>query len=121
MGTLFVILLVGVAVLAIYYYMKAANSEVTNSEPTNTVKPNQDLISPLPQVDLKIKEEVTPKSKPLDLNKDGKVDSGDAKEAVKKVRNRVKKTLDVDGDGKVTKKDVKAAVKKVKAPKPPVQ
>ncbi len=51
----------------------------------------------------------------LDVNHDGKVDLQDVKEAVKKVRSRVKKTADVNGDGKVTKADAKAAVKKVAA------
>ncbi len=50
----------------------------------------------------------------LDVNKDGKVNLEDVKEAVKKTRTRVKKAADVDGNGKVTKADAKAAVKKVK-------
>lgn len=50
----------------------------------------------------------------LDVNKDGKVNLEDVKEAVKKTRTRAKKAADVDGDGKVTKADAKAAVKKVK-------
>jgi Ca2+-binding EF-hand superfamily protein len=52
----------------------------------------------------------------LDVNRDGKVDINDVKEAVKKTSARVKKAADVDGDGKVTIKDAKAAVKKA-APK----
>lgn len=51
---------------------------------------------------------------PLDVNKDGKVNLEDVKEAVKKARGRVKKAADVDGDGKVTAKDAKVVAKKVK-------
>lgn len=50
----------------------------------------------------------------LDLNKDGKVDLADAKEAVKKTRARVKKAADLDGDGRVTVKDVKVAASRAR-------
>lgn len=56
----------------------------------------------------------------LDVNKDGKVDAEDAKEAVKKVKEKAKSTAkkakakaDVNKDGKVDLKDAKEAVKKV--------
>ncbi len=56
----------------------------------------------------------------LDVNKDGKVDLADAKEAVKKVKEKAKSTAkkakskaDVNKDGKVDLKDAKEAVKKV--------
>jgi hypothetical protein len=59
----------------------------------------------------------------LDVNKDGKVDLADAKEAVKKTKEKAKKATakvkekaDVNKDGKVDLKDVKEAVKKA-APK----
>ncbi len=54
-------------------------------------------------------------SKGLDVNKDGKVDSADAKAAVQNVVEGVKATADVNKDGKVDAGDVAVVKEKAKA------
>lgn len=54
-------------------------------------------------------------TKSFDVNRDGKVDSKDAVQAVKNVTEGVKHTADVNKDGKVDSDDVKAVAAKTKA------
>lgn len=48
--------------------------------------------------------------KSLDINKDGKINTEDVKETVKRATQRVKKTLDVNKDGRVYRDDLDAAL-----------
>jgi hypothetical protein len=54
------------------------------------------------------------KSKSLDVNKDGKVDSADVKVAIQNVAAGIKATADVNKDGKVDAADVKVVTKTAK-------
>jgi hypothetical protein len=58
---------------------------------------------------------VNRESRSLDINKDGKVDLGDAKAAIDNAVSAVKESADQNKDGKIDAQDVKIAAKKTKA------
>jgi cytoskeletal protein RodZ len=110
MELLFLVIIVGVGGwLAYNHFNRKAQEESKPEAPYKIESPDQPSWHTAPAENIK---PVT-LTDVLDVNKDGKVDIADVKEAVKKTRTRVKKSADVDGDGKVTAKDAKAAVAKV--------
>ena len=120
MDLLYVFIIIGLAVAAMYIaYNWRTPARTTRTEeklddqthlsvPTATPVVITPVTEPVPVEKTTVVESV------LDVNKDGKVDLADVKEAVKKTRGRAKKVLDQDGDGKVTVKDAKIAATKVK-------
>lgn len=128
-------IIVAVAVLAVagYFAYKHLNKENSDgSHPLDSVTGGKPEAWPFPtsrpkegddaeKAPYKIEPPVMPiLTEALDVNKDGKVDLADAKEAVKKTKEKAKKATakvkakaDVNKDGKVDLKDAKEAVKKV--------
>ena len=105
MELLVVLLLGGGLAWFMYNQINKPNGESLFKNETPTVPPMPEP-QPVPVVEAA--------KQALDLNKDGKVDLADAKEAVKKTRARVKKAADLDGDGRVTVKDVKVAASRAR-------
>jgi len=98
------VLLIGGGVL-FYLYRKMMQDD--NMDSTASAPHGVPTVPPMPEPQPVPVIEATKNA--LDVNKDGKVDLADAKEAVKKTSARVKKAADLDGDGRVTVKDVKVA------------
>jgi hypothetical protein len=118
---LFIIVLVGLGYLG-YKFLNKESSD--GKHPLDSVTPAPYKVEP-PAATPEVAPESTPIqpviSNVLDVNKDGKVNLEDAKEAVtktkekaKKVAAKVKEKADVNKDGKVSAADAKAAVKKAK-------
>lgn len=116
-----------ISALVIWWFVLRSSQKTSDTHPEAPYKVEPETTSPSePVVENKVETRIDPvaialdlepvvinrRTHVLDVNKDGKVDLTDAKDAVKKTRTRVKKAADVDGDGKVTLKDAKAAVKK---------
>ncbi len=128
-------IIVAVAVVAVvgYFAYTHLNKEKSDgSHPLDSVTGGKPEAWPFPtsrpkegddaeKAPYKIEPPVMPiLTEALDVNKDGKVDLADAKEAVKKTKEKAKKATakvkekaDVNKDGKVDLKDAKEAVKKV--------
>jgi hypothetical protein len=106
------ILLVLLVSVGIFFYIYRKKIIVSNLPLSKITEHDVPTATPMPESQSTTVVEAVKDT--IDVNKDGKIDLADAKEAVKKSRAKFKKAADLNNDNSVTVKDVKIAASRAR-------